>query len=205
MKEKNNKLKKLQDKFNVDGISKKLVISFGILNVLILLVVIFLSLRMSVNSLKDEAENTLENMAKVSADFTESEMNIQKNTLEMIAQDPEIKTMDWGSQRLKMIHYLETTDFIEIGIVSKDYRVNYATGLSYALEDDDPSRDVLAGSEYAVSLDFTIGSSDVVLNYAVPIMGLESGQMEGAIVGRLSAFTLSEITDKTGYGQERYV
>ncbi len=204
MKKENNKIRKLQEKLNINGISKKLVASFGILNILILLVVIVLSLRMSSNSLKGEAENTLDNMAQISADFTESEMNIQRKTLEMIAEDPDIRTMNWGTQRAKMIHYLDSTDFIEIGIVSKDYRVNYATGLSYALEDDDPSRDVLAGSDYSVNLDFTVGSADVVLNYAVPIMGLESGEMEGAIVGRLSAFSLSEITDKTGYGKEGY-
>ncbi len=184
------------------SIKTKFILYFSILVLLSSVIVGFISLIYSSRSITAEAEKSLAQMAREGAQITESRIETQIRTLEIIADIEEIKSMDWSIQKDLLSDLLNKTGFLDLGIVGFD-------GIAYYT---DGSVENLAGRDHVLlALDGEASISDVVpegvsgktiMRYVVPIE--RYGRVVGALIGRRDGENLSLITDDIGYGERGY-
>src|SRR5690606_27278589 len=100
----------------------------SILVLLSSVIVGFISLIYSSRSITAEAEKSLAQMAREGAQITESRIETQIRTLEIIADIEEIKSMDWSIQKDLLSDLLNKTGFLDLGIVGFDGIAYYTDG-----------------------------------------------------------------------------
>ena len=94
------------------SIKGKLILLFSILILVSSSAIGLISLMTASTSLTKEAEESLAALSADAADLTESRIQIQKRSLEMIALQGEIKTMNWNLQQPVLNEQLRQTEFI---------------------------------------------------------------------------------------------
>lgn len=179
------------------SIKTKLVLSFFILILASSLFIGFFSMSMAGDALTVEAEETLELMAREGAKLTESRMQTQILTLEMIAGRSDIQTMDWELQQPILQRQLPKTNFLALGVVYPDGTVYYNNGTTLYIGDRDYVKKALNGESNISDL------KELVVMYAVPIQD-DSGNVIGALIGRREGEAISNITNSMGYGETGY-
>src|SRR5690606_23911867 len=97
---------------------------------------------------------------------------------------------------------LNTTDFDAFGVIKPDGEVLYSNGTKDNLDSTDPIMDVIKNGTNLVT--FKVGelTEGVQLNIITPIY--RNGNVVGALLGRRDGYSLSTITDETGYGEKGY-
>lgn len=184
------------------SIKTKLVIYFSILILLssITLGIVFLGAAGS--TLTKEAEKSLTSLAVEGARVTESRIETQKRTLEMIALRADIQDMDWKIQQPILQRQAERTNFLDLAVVHLDGSAYYSNGAIAQLGDRDYIKKALNGETNVSDLLVSRVNGSIVLMYATPIE--KDGKIVGALIGRRDGNSLSEVTDDTGYGENGY-
>ncbi len=185
------------------SIKTKLVLSFFILILASSLFIGFFSMSMAGDALTVEAEETLELMAREGAKLTESRMQTQILTLEMIAGRSDIQTMDWELQQPILQRQLPKTNFLALGVVYPDGTVYYNNGTTLYIGDRDYVKKALNGESNISDLIVSKATQELVVMYAVPIQD-DSGNVIGALIGRREGEAISNITNSMGYGETGY-
>lgn len=147
-------------------------------------------------------ENGLNLLSDESAKAVESRVGIQKRTIEMISMDQGVKSMEWELQSAIIKSYVESTGFLDIGVVGLDGIAKYTDGSTADLGDRDYVKRALAGDAVVSDVIISRVTGEPVIMYASPIKSGES--VVGALVGRRDGNLLSEITDDIGYGENGY-
>ncbi|MEM5817187.1 MAG: cache domain-containing protein, partial [Desulfitobacterium hafniense] len=184
------------------SIRTQLVIYFSILVLLSSLALGYLSLAKASNALTAEAEKALGTLAADSAKLTESRLETQKKTLEMIALREDMQTMDWQVQQPILQRQLPNTNFLDLGVVQLDGSVSYSDGSTNQLGDRDYVQKALKGDTNVSDLIISRVTNSLVIMYAAPIVS--EGKVVGALIGRRDGDALSLIAEDTGYGQNGY-
>src|SRR5690606_31811227 len=125
--------------------------------------------------------------------LTQSRVETQQETLDMIALIPNMNTMDWKVQQPILQELLSETDYLDVGVVDMDGEVQYSDGSVNNLGDREYVKKALAGESNVSDLIVSRVTNQVVLMNATPIY--RDGEVVGALVGRRDGNTLSEITD----------
>ena len=187
-------------KFGLRSISTKLIFCFTILILLSSLITGLVSVIKADKSLTDQ--NSLSLLALEGSKLTQSRIETQMRTLETIAKNKDIQSMDWSKQRPVLQNQLMGSDFLDLAVIYPDGTAFYSDGSTNQLGDRDYFKKALNG-ELAVS-DLLISrvTNDLVLMYAVPIM--QEGRVAGVLIGRGEENSLSNLTNDTGYGKEGY-
>ncbi len=184
------------------SIRTQLVIYFSILVLLSSLALGYLSLAKASNALTAEAEEALGTLAADSAKLTESRLETQKKTLEMLALREDMQTMDWQVQQPILQRQLPNTNFLDLGVVQLDGSVSYSDGSTNQLGDRDYVQKALKGETNVSDLIISRVTNSLVIMYATPIVN--EGKVVGALIGRRDGNALSLIAEDTGYGQNGY-
>lgn len=184
------------------SIRTKLVVFFSILVVLSSLAMGIVSLLRASDALTNEAEKALSSLAADAAKLTESRVETQKMSLQMIALREDIQSMDWQVQQPILQRQVQRTNFLDIGVVQLDGTVNYSDGTTSQLGDRDYVKKALSGEANVSDLLISKVTNQLVLMYATPIE--RDGQVVGALIGRRDGDSLSLITDDAGYGTSGY-
>ncbi len=184
------------------SIKTKLIMSFSLIILFSTIVNGLISLVNASTSLTEAAEKAVILSASDAAKFTQSRIETQCKTLEMIALRDDIKTMDWEIQQPILKDQIERTNFLELGVVDLDGLARYSDGTTAQLGDRDYVIKALRGETNVSDLIFSRVTNDIVLMYATPIE--MDGKIVGALIGRRDGNSLSEITDDTGYGEKGY-
>ncbi|MFT9497721.1 methyl-accepting chemotaxis protein [Anaerosolibacter sp.] len=186
----------------INSIKTKIILSFSILILLSSIILSGISLQTASTYLKAEAEKALSSMAIDAAKLTESRIENQKKTLEIIALREDIETMDWEKQQPILQRQLEKSDFLAFAVVQLDGAAYYSDGSTNQLGDRDYVKKALAGEVNISDPLISNVTNTVVLMYAAPIK--KDGKIVGALIGRRDGNTLSDIAADTGYGKEGY-
>lgn len=184
------------------SIKVKLIVYFTILVLLSTASVGFIAITKGGEVLTTEAEKSLTSLVAESVKVTESRVETQMKTLELISLREDIQSMDWEVQRPILQEQVEKTGFLDIGVVRLDGMVYYSDGTVNDLGDREYVKKALAGKTVVSDLLISRITNKVVLMYATPIEREE--QVVGVLVGRRDGNTLSEITDDIGFGEEGY-
>jgi len=184
------------------SIKGKLILLFSILILVSSSAIGLISLITASSSLTKEAEESLAALSTDAANLTESRIQIQRRSLEMIALQSEIKTMNWNLQQPVLNEQLKQTEFVQIGILDLDGKILYADGSTDTIVGTNPIRTVLDGESSAMDFIIDDTTGEALLIYAIPIVSNE--KIVGALVGIRDGEALSLLSDEAGYGEEGY-
>lgn len=196
-------MKKAKNKgFNIKSIKTKLIVSFSLLILLSTVGIGFISIQQASKAISKEAELALIMAAEDAAELTESRINIQKKTIEMISVREDIQGMDWEVQQIVLQQQLKRTEFLDLAVVTPDGMATYSNGTTSQLGDRIYIQKSLAGELCVSDLIVSRVTNSAVIMYAAPIE--KDGKVVGVLIGRSDGNALSDITDGTGYGEKGY-
>ena len=184
------------------SIKAKLIIYFSVLILVSSVVSGLVSSLSASDSLTKAAEDAVTMAAFEGAKLTESRVETQRRTLEVLAGLQDIQTMDWEIQQPILQRQVINTNFLDLGVIDLEGFVHYSNGDITQLAEDDPARVALEGEKNAYNFGISPATKEVVLIYATPIES--DGKVVGALLGRRDGNALSQIADDTGYGEGGY-
>lgn len=186
----------------ITGIKERLIIYFSMLILLSSVALGYISMQKSREIITAEAEETLVSLTKEAARLTQSRIETQMKTLEMISLSEDMDTMNWKLQQPILQRQLKNTNFLDIAIVQPDGTASYSDGTVSQLGDREYVQKALAGELNVSDLIMSKVTNSMVLMYAVPIK--KDGNVVGALIGRRDGDALSVITDDAGFGESGY-
>ncbi|RBP66020.1 methyl-accepting chemotaxis sensory transducer with Cache sensor [Alkalibaculum bacchi] len=181
------------------SIKMKLVVYFSALILFSSVALGIISINSASKIVTVEAEKGLITSANDGAVVVQNRMEIQRRTLEVLAQLGEIQNMDLEVQVPILQKQVEVSDFINFGIMQLDGTVTYTDGRTIQLPETDPVWKALKGDKNALNFGISPATGEVVLIYATPIE--RDGKIVGALLGRRDGNALSDITDTLKYGE----
>lgn len=184
------------------SIKTKLVIYFSILIIISSVTLGVVTISMAGGALTEEAEKAIYSLALDAAKLTESRIETQVKTLEIIAASDEIKSMDWSVQQPELKSQIGKTNFSDIGIVLPDGKAYYSDGTITQLEDREYVQKALNGEVVISDLLTCRVTNELVFMYAVPIV--RNGKVAGALIGRRDSEALNNIIQDSGFGKSGY-
>lgn len=136
------------------------------------------------------------------------EATIQGNikTLETIANNSSIRTMNWDEQLPVLeleLERLKKDDFLGLGIVFPDGTTRYADGSEANLGDRDYVVQAFKGNSNVSDVIISRVTNSAVLMYASPIYNT-LGEISGVLVARRPGDDLNKITNEMGFGEKGY-
>jgi len=153
-------------------------------------------------ALTNDAEKALYSLAFDAAKLTESRIETQVKTLEMLAMREDIKSMNWDIQQPVLQSQVTKTNFLDIGIVQPDGTTYYLDGTTSQLGDRDYIKKSLKGETSLSDLIVSRVTNELVFMYSVPIE--REGKVVGALIGRRNADALNNIISDAGFGDSGY-
>ena len=189
-------------KLNIRGIKTKLILYFTMLILASSITLGFISIQRSSSIITQQSETSLTLLAHDAAKITQSRVETQQKTLDMIALREDIQTMDWVIQQPILKRQVERTNFLDIAVVKPNGEAKYSDGTVSQLGEREYVKKALAGESNVSDLILSKVTNEVVLMYAAPIE--KGGKIVGALVGRRDGNALSLIADDTGFGDSGY-
>ncbi len=184
------------------SIKTKLILNFSILILLSSIILGIISIISSANAITSEAEKSLYSLALEDSKVTTSRLDIQKQSLGMLALDHVIQNMNWISQQPVLAAQVQQTDFLDIAVAKTTGTANYSDGTVSELGDRDYVQKALSGETNISDVLISKVTNEPVIMVATPIYKDES--IVGALIGRRDGNALSDIVDDTGYGENGY-
>lgn len=189
-------------KIKLRGIKSTLVLCFSTLILVSSIVLGYTSVQKSSDVVTSEAEKSLTSLTSEATKFTQSRIELQMRSLEMISFMQGINSMDWNKQQSILIEQLKNTSFMDIAVVKPDGNAYYSDGTISQLGDREYVVKALNGEKNVSDVIISRVTNSAVLMYAVPIT--RDGKIVGALIGRRDGNALSEITDNVGFGESGY-
>ena len=189
-------------RIQMKSIKTKLIISFSILIILSSIILGIVSLTSFNSALIKEAEKSLSSLVVEDSKLTSSRLETEKRTLEMLALNEAIYSMDWNRQQQVLQTQLNKTDFIVMAIVQMDGTAKYPDGTTSQLGDRDYIQKALNGKTAISDVLISKLTNEPVIMIATPIY--KDNMIVGALICRKDGNSLSEIVDDTGYGKKGY-
>lgn len=134
-------MKRIQMKSN----KTMLILNFSVLMLIALITLGIISLQSASNSLQKQSEQTLTSLSIEDVKLTASRIEIQKRTLEMLALNECLRSMDWEIHQPILKTLLKDTDFLDIAVVQLDGTASYTDGTTSQLAGRDYIQRALKG------------------------------------------------------------
>ncbi|NLM20423.1 MAG: methyl-accepting chemotaxis protein [Peptococcaceae bacterium] len=184
------------------SIKTKLIVYIAILIVAGLSALSLSAIKIASDAVTVEAEEALVLLAEQGALLTESRIETQIRTLEVIALREDIQSMNWEEQQQVLQRQLENTGFLTLGIVYPDGNAYYVDGTTAELGDRDYIIRAFRGEPNVSDIIVSRVTQEAVLMYAVPIR--DNGSTVGVLIGRSAGHALTDLTDDMGFGSDGY-
>lgn len=184
------------------GIKSRLILFFASISLVSSLGIGILAIDISSDIVISDSNRSITYLAKEAAKVEESRLETRRESLKIIANLEDIKSMNWELQKPLLNDMNEDAVFVEIGIINMEGNVKYSNGNTYNLSMDSPLRKALDGDDAAI--DFTISqeTGELALLQAIPIK--DNNRVVGAILGHSDGKALSDMAADVGYGTEGY-
>lgn len=185
------------------GLTRKITAFIAIFAVIVSLVTGGVSLLMSRNAMKTEANKSLLLITEQGAEKINITVADRLLVLQEIANRARTQTMDFTTQRDSIKGDIERLGYLDMAIVSIKGEAKYILEDKTAdLSDRAYVTKALAGEANISDVLISKVTNSAVLMYAVPIT--KNGKVVGALIARRDGNALAEITDQMGYGEEGY-
>lgn len=184
------------------SIKTHLILYFTLILFLSCSILAFFSLKTAEKGARHQAEESLINLAKESRKVIKARIESRQRTLEAIAQDERISSMDWQLQQPLLKNHLDKSNFLALGIVYPDGTAHYGDGTTANLGDRDYVQQAFKGNAAVSDVIISKVTNEPVVMFAVPIA--KDGKVLGVLIGRADGNALSQITNDITYGLDGY-
>jgi methyl-accepting chemotaxis protein len=184
------------------SIKTKLVLFSTILVLSITLLIGIIAISIGSNALQKEAKYSLLLLADESAKLTESRLDAMVSILTIISKKSELADMGWEVNLDLLTAELEKTDFIDLGYILPNGYTHYTDGTVRLMSDRAYVKDALAGKARVSDVIISRVTRKPEIEATVPVY--KEGEVIGAVIARIEADYLSEITSDIGYGEAGY-
>ena len=184
------------------SIKTKLVVSFSILVFGVAFIIGLIAGVTAYNSLKKEAQYSLQLLSEQGAKLVENRMDKQVTELEMVALNKEVINMGWEVNLDVLKGEMEKTEYMDIGYVMPNGYTHFTDGTVRLMSDRSYVVNALAGKTTISDVIISRVTREPEIEVAVPISN--GSEVVAALIGRLDANALSEITKDIGHGDQGY-
>lgn len=184
------------------SIKLRLLINFSFLIIGVGLVLGFISINTGKDLLVRDAEKTVSLLAKEGTKTLESRTGSMIASLNILAMQKEIVSMDLEKQLEILKEYLGTMDMLDLAIVQPDGTAHYTDGSESQLGDRDYVIKAFQGQPSISDVLISRVTNEPVIMAAVPIK--ENDQVVGVLIGRKDGNALSALIQDAGYGTKGY-
>lgn len=184
------------------SIKLKLIASFSILLIITAASIGILAINNGASMLTNDAENSIQALAKKGSKLVVSRMESSQKTLEILATQDDIVSMNLQKQIPYLKNSLKHTDFLAIAVVYPNGKAYYSDNSVADLGERDYIKKALAGMPNVSDVLISTVTNEPVVMYAVPIK--KNGATVGALIGRKDGNALSQITKDSAYGKKGY-
>ncbi len=184
------------------SIKTKLIVSCSLLVLSVAVIVGAVAIGIGYQSIRAESEHSLELLSAESAKLVESRMEAVISTLSMISMKKEIIAMGWEVNVNTLKEELIKTDFLDIGFVLPNGYTYYTDGTVRLMSDRTYVEAALKGDSEISDVILSRVTRKPEIEVAVPV--LKDKEVVGALIGRMEADSLSNITKDIGYGEQGY-
>lgn len=184
------------------SIKTKLVVYFSILILVSSVLIGFVGIQRASKALTEQAEGSLELAAYEGARLVEARVASQQATLEAIAIRRDIVSMEWEEQQALLDELLSETSFLDLGVSDLNGNVKFNDGSTLNIAERQYFKDALSGESGVSDVIMNSMSNELELRYSTPIKN--NGRIVGILVGRVDAYTLSEMVESIGFGENGY-
>jgi methyl-accepting chemotaxis protein len=185
------------------GITRKIVLSFGMFFIIISVLIGGLSIWMSRRAMILEVETALESLSAAGSNEVADSVDAHLRVLQEVAERQTVQSMDFATQKSVLQDDVERLGYLDFGIVGLDGISTYILGDTEAdLSDREYIQKALSGQKNVSDVLISRVTNSAVLMFAVPIE--QNGEIVGALIARRDGNALFEITDEIGYGENGY-
>ncbi len=185
------------------GITRKIVLSFGMFFIIISVIIGGLSIWMSRRAMILEVETALERLSAAGSNEVADSVDAHLRVLQEVAERQTVQSMDFATQKSVLQDDVERLGYLDFGIVGLDGISTYILGDTEAdLSDREYVQKALSGQKNVSDVLISRVTNSAVLMFAVPIE--QNGEIVGALIARRDGNALFEITDEIGYGENGY-
>ncbi len=184
------------------SIKTKLIVSCSLLVLSVAVIIGAVAIGIGYQSIRAESEHSLELLSAESAKLVESRMEAVIGTLSMISMKKEIIDMGWEVNVNTLKEELVKTDFLDIGFVLPNGYTYYTDGTVRLMSDRTYVEAALKGDSKISDVILSRVTRKPEIEVAVPVR--KDKVVVGALIARMEADSLSNITKDIGYGEQGY-
>src|SRR6056297_3083529 len=185
------------------NISKKLTGGIILLLVLVSSGIGAMSYYQAASALQNQVETNIPLAAKYGSDIVKETIESHLTTLEVMAENPDIKSMDWDRQKNALERQMPMSGYLGMGIISTDGTARYPDGSTAQLGDRGYTQLALQGTANVSDVIISRVTNSAVMIVAAPIRD-HNNSIAGVLIARLDGSWLSEVTDGIGFGDKGY-
>ncbi len=184
------------------SIKTKLVVSCSLLVLFVAIIIGSVAIGIGYQSIREGSEHSLELLSVESAKLVASRMEAVISTLSMISKKKEIVEMGWEVNIDTLKEELGKTDFLGIGYVLPNGYTYFTDGTVRLMSDRGYVEAALAGAPEISDVVLSRVTRKPEIEVTVPV--LKDKEVVGALIARMEAGSLSNITKDIGYGEQGY-
>jgi methyl-accepting chemotaxis protein len=184
------------------SIKTKLIVSCSLLVLFVAIIIGCVAIGIGYQSIREGSEHSLELLSIESAKLVESRMEAVISTLSMISMKKEIVEMGWEVNIDTLKEELGKTEFLDIGYVLPNGYTYYTDGTVRLMSDRWYVEAALEGNPEISDVVLSRVTRKPEIEVTVPV--LKGKEVVGALIARMEAVSLSNITKDIGYGEQGY-
>ena len=175
----------------------------------VLLLLLFISIGIgamsyyqAASALQNQVTTHIPLVAKYGADIVNETLERHLTTVQVMAEHPDIKSMDWDRQKSALERQIQTSGYLGMGIIATNGTARYPDGSTAQLGDRGYTRLALQGTASISDVIISRVTNSPVMIVAAPIR--DNNNIAGVLIARLDASWLSQVTDGIGFGDKGY-
>ena len=184
------------------NLSKKIALMVATIILVISLGLGITALRISSNTVKNQVEAALFQLAEEGAEHIEAIMTIHLNSIIELANRQGTQTMNWDIQYESLNEDLERLGFLDMAVVTPNRLARYIKrGESLNLTHKDYIEKAFQGEANVSDVMVNSANKDILV-YAAPIMS--NNRVVGVLIGERETTALNETINKMGFGENGF-
>ncbi|SDY28188.1 methyl-accepting chemotaxis protein [Tindallia californiensis] len=185
------------------NLSKKIILSIGMLVILVAVGLGVSSIYFSSNTIRSQAEDSLFTQARDGSRLISDTSALRLQVIQEMTERDAIQSMDWVAQRISLQSDIQRLGYRDLAIINAQGYAQYVQSGDVAnYANMDFAQQALAGNVYISDVTIDRRTEDAFITYAVPIMRHE--QVLGALIAQQDAQFLTEVISTMGHGESGY-
>lgn len=185
------------------NLAKRISLIVGLIVLVVTAAIGLTSIIYSSNMVLEAEEESIETLANSGANQVQAIIDKRLGILYETASSEYVSSMNWMLQQRSLQANVERLGYLDMAVVSTNGMIQYViSGETREFGEYDFIQKALAGEANVSDVIIDEDTNSPIIVYSVPI--IKGGLVGGALIGRIDASELNDITDELGVGERGY-